>query len=88
VRLTLPADWAKRRLRVPKGVLIQHADVPKRERVQIGAVAVTSPVRTICDCVAAHVPSEFIQLAIEQARARGLIGKDDVKAIRARARAA
>jgi len=30
--LTLPASWAKRRLRVPKGVVLYHHDVPRKER--------------------------------------------------------
>jgi hypothetical protein len=88
VSLTLPAAWSKRRLRVPKGVLIHHGDVAKNERVEIGAVPVTSPLRTLLDCVAAHVSPELIDAAVKQARARGLIDKDDVKAIRSRARAA
>lgn len=88
VNLTLPAEWSKRRLRVPKGVLIHHADLPKTEREEIGAIPVTSPLRTLLDCVAAHVSPELIDAAIKQARARGLIDKDDVKTIRARARAA
>jgi predicted transcriptional regulator of viral defense system len=88
VSLTLPAAWAKRRLRVPNGVLIHHADVPKSERVEIGAVPVTNPIRTLCDCVTAHVAPELIEVAVNQARGRGLIDKDAVKVIRARARAA
>lgn len=88
VNLTLPADWAKRRLRVPKGVLVHHADVPKRELVELGAVPVTNVLRTLLDCADAHVSPELIDAAVRQARTRGLIDKDDVKAIRARARAA
>ena len=88
VNVTLPADWAKRRLRVPKGVLLRHADVPKSERVDIGAIPVTSVRRTLCDCVDAHVSPELLAAAVAQARARGLITKDDVKMIRARERAA
>jgi predicted transcriptional regulator of viral defense system len=88
VSMTLPAGWVKRRLRVPNGVLIHHADVPKSDRVEIGAVPVTNPLRTLCDCVAAHVAPELIDAAVKQARGRGLIDKDGVKMIRARARAA
>lgn len=88
VNLTLPTDWAKRRLRVPKGVLLHHGDVPQKERVELGAVPVTNVLRTLLDCVAAHVSPELIDAAVRQARARGLIDKDDVKAIRSRARAA
>lgn len=88
VNLTLPADWAKRRLRVPKGVLLHHDDVPKGERVEIGAVPVTNVFRTLLDCVAAHVSPELVEAAVRQARARGLIDKHDVKAIRVRRSAA
>jgi len=88
VSLTLPADWARRRLRVPNGVLIHHADVPKNDRVEMGAIPVTNPLRTLCDCVTVHVAPELVDAAVKQARGRGLIDKDDVKVIRARARAA
>jgi predicted transcriptional regulator of viral defense system len=88
VNLTLPTDWAKRRLRVPKGVLLHHDDVPKNERVELGAVPLTNALRTLLDCADAHVSPEFVEVAIRQARARGLIDKNDVKAIRTRGRAA
>lgn len=88
VNLTLPTSWAKRRLRVPKGVLLHHDDVPRKERIEIGAVPVTNVRRTLIDCAGAHVSPELVEAAIEQARARALIDKDDVKAIRARGRAA
>jgi predicted transcriptional regulator of viral defense system len=86
--LTLPTEWAKRRLRVPEGVRLHYGTIPKSERVAIGAVPVTSVRRTLLDCVDAHVSPEFIEAAVRQARARGLIEPNDVKAIRARARAA
>jgi predicted transcriptional regulator of viral defense system len=88
VHLTLPAAWAKRRFRVPTGVVLHHADVPKSQRVEIGSVPVTSALRTLCDCVDAHVSPELIESALKQARARDHIGADDVRALRARARAA
>lgn len=88
VNLTLPADWAKRRFRVPKGVLLHHADVPKSERVDIGAIPVTSVLRTLSDCVDAHVSPELLVAAVAQARDRSLITKDNVKMLRARERAA
>ena len=88
VNLTLPTSWAKRRLRVPKGVLVHHEDLPRKDRVEIGAVPVTNVRRTLIDCADAHVSPELIEAALQQGRARGLIDKDDVKAIRARGRAA
>lgn len=88
VHLTLPADWAKRRLRVPRGVSIHHADVPREERIEIGPVPVTNALRTILDCIDAHVSPELVEAAVRQASHRGLIDKKGTKAIRARARAA
>ena len=88
VHLTLPASWAKRRLRVPKGVLVHHDDVRRNELVDVGAVPVTNVRRTLIDCAGAHVSPEILEVAIKQAQARGLIDKPDVKAIRARGRAA
>jgi hypothetical protein len=34
--LTVSATWRRRRLRVPEGVVLHYADVPKREWVWIG----------------------------------------------------
>jgi predicted transcriptional regulator of viral defense system len=85
--LTLPSSWAKRRLRVPKGVVLYHDDVPKKERVERGAIPMTNVCRTLIDCANAHVSGEFIEAALRQALARGFIDRQDVKLIRARARA-
>jgi len=86
--LTLPGSWRSRRLRVPKGVVVYHEDVAKKERVQLGSIPVTTVRRTLLDCVSSHVSLEFIEAALRQARARGFIDKEDVKVVRARARVA
>jgi predicted transcriptional regulator of viral defense system len=88
VNLTLPTDWAKRRLRVPKGLVLHYGDVRKNERAEIGAVPVTNVLRTLLDCVDTHVSPELIEVAVRQARTRGLLEKDDAKILRARGRAA
>lgn len=88
VNLTLPLDWAKRRLRVPKGVLIHHGDISPSDRVEIGAVPATNVLRTLLDCIGAHVSPELVEAAVRQARDRGLLDKSAAKTVRARARAA
>jgi predicted transcriptional regulator of viral defense system len=88
VNLTLPTNWTKRRLRVPKGVVVHYRDVARKDRVEVGAVPVTNARRTLLDCVDAHVSPELIEVAVRQALARALIDKDDLKTIRARSRAA
>lgn len=88
INLTLPMNWIKRRLRVPKGVVVHHGDVPAKDRVEVGPVPVTNVKRTFLDCIDAQVSPELVDVAIRQARARGLIDKSDLKVIRARGRAA
>ena len=88
MHLTLPTAWAKRRLRIPMGVIVHHGDVPTGERIDIGPVPVTNARRTLFDCVDAHVSPELVEAALRQARDRKLVDRSDVKAIRARERSA
>jgi len=76
--LTVPATWRRRRLRVPEGVVLHYADVPKRERAWIGVVPVTSVPRTLADCAADHFPPDLLSAAVDQALTRGLVGKAEV----------
>jgi predicted transcriptional regulator of viral defense system len=73
VHLTVPSSWQSRRLRVPRGVVLYHADVAKDERAWVGPVPVTGPRRTLQDCVAAGVAPDLVQQAMDQAAARGLV---------------
>jgi predicted transcriptional regulator of viral defense system len=88
VHLTLPPDWAVRRLRVPQGVVLHHADVPERHRAWVGPVPVTTPVRTLCDSAAAPVSPEVLNKAIKDARARGLLSRAHLASVEAAAKAA
>jgi predicted transcriptional regulator of viral defense system len=73
VHLTLPGAWRTRRLRVPRGVVLHHADVAKDARAWVGPVPVTAVRRTLEDCIAAGVAPDLVEQAIQQASARGLI---------------
>jgi predicted transcriptional regulator of viral defense system len=79
--LTLPAKWRKRRLRVPEGVVLHYADLPKRDRAWVGAVPVTSPARTLADSAADHVSPEFLSSAVNQALARGMVSRPQTTAV-------
>ena len=76
--LTVPAKWRLRRLRVPEGVVLHYADLPKRERVWIGVVPVTSVPRTLADCTADQFSPELLSAAVDQALTRGLVDKAQV----------
>jgi predicted transcriptional regulator of viral defense system len=88
VHLTLPTAWAKRRLRLPKGVLVHFADVPKSDRADVGLLPITNVLRTLLDCVDAHVSPELVEAAFRQERKRDLLDKRQLSAIRARRSAA
>jgi len=75
MHVTLPLSWEKRRLRVPKGVILHFGELPESDRAWHDAVPVTSPLRTLRDCVAAYTSPETIQQAVRDARSRGLVTK-------------
>jgi len=77
----MPAKWRRRRLRVPDGVVLHHADVPKRDRAWVGAVPVTSAARTLVDCAADHVAPDFLSSAASQALARGMVSRPQATAV-------
>lgn len=78
--LTLPAGWRRRRLRVPAGLVVHFADVGERDRTSFGAVPVTTPLRTLEDCIEADLAPGLLDQAIRQARRRGLItGAEEVR---------
>src|SRR5512138_2141872 len=81
VHLTVPAAWSRRRLRVPRGVVLHHADVPKSDRAWVGSLPVTAPLRTLADSAAGGVAPDLVQQARDQAVSRGLVTRADVAAI-------
>ena len=77
--LSVPMSWSTRRLRVPKKVILHHADVSKRELAWFGPVPVTTPLRTVVDCALAHVEPDLVRQAKAQAQRRGLFTAAELK---------
>jgi predicted transcriptional regulator of viral defense system len=73
VHITLPANWRRRRFRVPTGVILHHSDVDEVDRGWVGSVPVTAPLRTVTDCAAAHLSPDLLEQAIQDALSRGLV---------------
>ncbi len=71
--LTLPSRDAGRRLKVPDGVLLHFADIPKRDRVAFGPLWATSVERTLSDCAAAGMSVELLREARADAVRKGLM---------------
>jgi len=78
VDVTLPLEWQRRRLRVPRGVVVHHADVPSQERAWFGAVPVTSPARTLNDCALTGLSPELLEQGAAQALRRGLVKRSEI----------
>jgi len=81
IHLTLPSVWQQRRLRVPKGLALHYADVPKKERTWAGAVPVTSTRRTLDDCAHSGLTPDLLRQAASQALTRGLVTKTELKEV-------
>ncbi|MFI5300364.1 MAG: type IV toxin-antitoxin system AbiEi family antitoxin domain-containing protein [Polyangiales bacterium] len=79
LHLLLPVAWSKRRLKVPTGTLLTFADVPDEQRAWLGPVPVTTPLRTVRDCIEHHVSPELVEQAIADGVRRRLFTRADVR---------
>jgi predicted transcriptional regulator of viral defense system len=77
LHMTLPVSWQHRRLRVPAGLVLHYADLGDDDQTGFSAVPITSPRRTLWDCIAANVSPDLVWQAVLQALQRGLISKQD-----------
>lgn len=81
IHLTLPAAWRGRRFRVPRGVVLHHADVAPAQRSWFGAVPVTTAGRTLDDCATAGLSPELLRQAARQALRRGIVTRRELRAV-------
>lgn len=77
--MTVPARWSKRRLRLPRGLVLHFADVPKGAMTWIGPVPITTPLRTVTDCASGEVADDLIEQAMKQGVRRKLFSRAEVK---------
>ncbi len=73
IHLTLPTAWRRRRLRVPEGIVLHHADIARVDRVWFGPVPTTGPRRTLEDCARDDLSPDLLQQGARQALRRGLV---------------
>ena len=79
VDMTVPSSWRRRRLQVPEVLHLHFADLAAGETSWVGHVPVTTPVRTLRDCVEASYPPELVQQALEQGVDQGRFAVADVR---------
>ena len=73
LHLTVPASWAQRRLRVPSGLQLYYADLTDADTTWFDSMPITTPERTLADCIETHLSLEHIERAMVEAKTRGLI---------------
>lgn len=73
IHITLPLSWRHRRFRVPRGIVLHHADIPADQRTWVGAVPITAVRRTLSDCALTALPPDLLRQGARQALARGLV---------------
>ena len=79
IHMTFPLSWGERRMRYPRSVVPNFSAVSEADRSWIGPVLVTSPLRTIKDCRAAHVEPDLVDQAIAEAVERGFFRAEAIQ---------
>ncbi|MEZ4438575.1 MAG: type IV toxin-antitoxin system AbiEi family antitoxin domain-containing protein [Polyangiaceae bacterium] len=77
--MTVPSGWKARRLRVPKGLVLQYDDLDEGEVEWLGAITITAPLRTVVDCMVDEVQPELVKQALDQGVRRGAFTRADVR---------
>jgi len=83
LHLTVPSAWRQRRFRLPHGLVLHHADLPKQDRTWFGPVPVTSVKRTLSDCAREGLSPELLRQAARQALQRGVVARSDLGDVKA-----
>jgi predicted transcriptional regulator of viral defense system len=73
VNITIPANFRVQR-KIPDYLIVHRCDVALEETTRLKGMPITTPTRTIRDCIGAHLVSGVITRAISRARRAGMIG--------------
>lgn len=76
--MTVPEAWRRRRLRVPRGLLLHCRDVGMGDLAWHGPVPVTSPLRTVVDVMVEGDPA-LAEQAAKQAYMRRIFSRDEYR---------
>lgn len=79
LHLTVPSAWDARRIKIPSGMVLHYSDIVDQDREWRGPVQLTTPLRTIVDCMLAAVAPDLIEQATRQSVRRGLFSRQIVK---------
>ena len=72
VHITVPIGFRVQRV-IPGYLVVHHEDLPSGDVSRLEAMPITTPTRTIRDCIAAHLGPALVRQAIEEARRAGML---------------
>jgi len=81
LHLTVPASWSRRRLRVPRGLVLHYGILSADARTWFGAVPTTTVTQTLNDCATDGLSPALLGQATRQALRRGLAARSDLGAV-------
>jgi predicted transcriptional regulator of viral defense system len=81
VHITVPRSHRIRRA-IPRHLVVRHDTLLPDDVEMLDAIRVTTPVRTIQDCIRAHLSTRLIQQAIEDGRRSGKLTQRQAVALR------
>jgi predicted transcriptional regulator of viral defense system len=73
IHLTVPECNRRRRVAIPAGVKVHHAEIRSDDRSWLGPVPVTTVYRTLIDCDRERISPDLLMQAVRQANQRGLL---------------
>ena len=85
IHMTLPDGWRRRRLRVPRGLILHYGDVDKVDLAWRGPVPLTTPLRTVVDVTLEGDPA-LAEQATAQALTRRMFSRTELRQTTARRR--
>jgi predicted transcriptional regulator of viral defense system len=81
VHMTLPESERSRRRTSPAGLVLHYGEIRDQDRAWHDYIPITTPKRTLLDCIADSLSPELLEQALEDAVARGLLDVTGVTTI-------
>jgi predicted transcriptional regulator of viral defense system len=79
MHLTVPMTWKKRRIKIPRNLVLHFADVHDDDREWRGPIQLTKPLRTVIDCSVDAVSTDLVEQAVREGVRRRLFTRANVK---------
>jgi predicted transcriptional regulator of viral defense system len=79
LHVTVPTAWRKRRVQIPRNLVLHYADLGDDEREWKGPIQVTKPLRTVEDCSLDAVAKDLVEQAVRQGVRRRLFTRQSLK---------